>query len=121
MQAPPFLAISVTKNCPRKGAVKGQKKAANLRNIYLYNTEETMYNKISHTGILPESIFPFSCARFFPPYRAQTKKPHLFRCGFFLRLQISDTLSCGTALPFPVTRSAVTPFHNSFSASRHIQ
>jgi hypothetical protein len=120
MQAPPFLAISVTKNCPRKGAVKGQKKAVNLRNIYLYNTAETMYNKISHPGILPAGIFPFLYARF-TPYRAQTKKPHLFRCGFFLRLQISDTLSFGTALPFPVTCSAVTPFHNSFSASRHIQ
>jgi hypothetical protein len=120
MQAPPFLAISVTKNCPRKGAVKGQKKAVNFRIIYLYNTAETMYNKISHTGILPEGIFPFSCDRF-TPYRAQTKKPHLFRCGFFLRLQISDTLSFGTALPFPGKHSAVTPFHNSFYASRHIQ
>ena len=62
---------------------------------------------------------PFLYARL--PYQAQTKKPHLFRCGFFLRLQISDTLSCGTALPFPGKHSAVTPFHNSFSASRHIQ
>ena len=55
------------------------------------------------------------------PYRAQIKKPHLFRCGFFLRLQTFDTLFCGTALPFPEKHSAVTPFHNSFSASRHIQ
>jgi hypothetical protein len=120
MQAPPFLAISVTKNCPRKGAVKGQKKAVNLRNIYLYNTAETMYNKISHPGILPAGIFPIYYARF-SPCRTQTKKPHLFRCGFFLRLQISDTLSCGTALPFLGKHSAVTPFHNSSSASRHIQ
>ena len=59
MQAPPFLAISVTKNCLRKGAVKGQKKVVNLRIIYLYNTAETMYNKISHPGILPAGIFPF--------------------------------------------------------------
>jgi hypothetical protein len=64
MQAPPFLAISVTKNCLRKRAVKGQKKAVNLRNIYLYNTAETMYNKISHPGILPAGIFPFLYARF---------------------------------------------------------
>jgi hypothetical protein len=120
MQAPPFLAISVTKNCPRKGAVKGQKKTVNLRNIYLYNTAETIYNKISHPGILPAGIFPFLYAQF-TPYRAQTKKPHLFRGGFFLRLQISDTLSCGTASPFPGKHSAGTQFRNSSSALRHIQ
>jgi hypothetical protein len=120
MQAPPFLAISVTKNCHRKGAVKGQKKAVNLRNIYLYNTAETMYNKISHPGILPAGIFSIFIRLVFT-YRAQAKKPHLFRCGFFLRLQTFDTLFCGTALPFPEKHSAGTQFRNSSSALRHIQ
>jgi hypothetical protein len=78
MQAPPFLAISVTKNCPRKGAVKGQKKAVNLRIIYLYNTAETMYNKISHPGILPAGIFPFLYARF-PPLPGANKEAAPFQ------------------------------------------
>jgi hypothetical protein len=90
MQAPPFLAISVTKNCPRKGAVKGQKKAVNLRNIYLYNTAETMYNKISHPGILPAGIFPFLYARFPPTGRKQRSRTFsgvasFFVCKFLIR------------------------------------
>jgi hypothetical protein len=91
MQAPPFLAISVTKNCPRKGAVKGQKKAVNLRNIYLYNTAETMYNKISRPGILPAGIFPFLYARFTPPTgrkqrsRTFSGAASFFVCKFLIR------------------------------------
>ena len=55
------------------------------------------------------------------PLSAANKKPHLFRCGFSLRLQISDTLSCGTALPFPGKHSAGTQVRDSSSALRHIQ
>jgi hypothetical protein len=121
MQAPPFLAISVTKNCLRKGAVKGQKKVVNYQNIYLCNSPDTVYNNDSHPGTLPAGILSIFIRPVPPPYWAQAKKPHLFRCGFFLRLQTFDTLFCGTALPFPGKHSAVTPFHNSFFASRHIQ
>jgi hypothetical protein len=90
MQAPPFLAISVTKNCPRKGAVKGQKKAVNLRIIYLYNTAEPMYNKTSHFGMLPEGIFPIHYARFPPTGRKQRSRTFsgvasFFVCKFLIR------------------------------------
>jgi hypothetical protein len=84
MQTPPFLVISVTKNCPRKGAVKGQKKAVNWRNIYLCNLAETMYNKISHPGTLPDGIFPFLFARFPPTGRNQRSRAFLGAASFFV-------------------------------------
>jgi hypothetical protein len=79
-----------------------------------------MYNNGSHSGTLPAGIFSIFI-RLVPPYRAQAKKPHLFRCGFFLRLQTFDTLFCGTSSPFPEKHSSGTQFRNSSSALRHIQ
>ena len=63
-------------------------------------------------GTLPSGIFSLFI-RPVSTYRAQIKKPHLFRCGFFLRLQTFDTPFCGTALPFLEKHSAGTQFRIS--------
>lgn len=63
-----------------------------------------MYNKTSHTGMLPEGYPLFDATGF--PLPVVNRETAPFRCGFFLRLQTFGTLSGGIALLFQVKHLA---------------